>query len=170
MSAVDPSTALAQECRRLEESCLYTSTSFFLWLRSRRRLKTAFIVAPLLLGSAASWKLLTEVDLQSVRTLTSIFAFAAGVLPGIYSALKFDDQLQAAARAAAQFKNLQDRFRRLADVGSLKPFPQFEREVNAAVARLERARSGSLTPPEWFFTEARKKIKSGDYSYDVDEK
>src|SRR5262245_10490851 len=99
----DAKTALALESKRLEENCLYTSTSLFIWLRSRRRLKNLFIVGPLILGSAASWKLLTETDLPSVRLLVSVFAFVAGVLPSVYAALKFDDQLEIAARSAAEF-------------------------------------------------------------------
>src|SRR6266550_243497 len=86
---------LVQECKRLSESCLYTSTSLLIWLRTRRRLKTFFFVTPLVLGSAAGWKLLTEADLESVKVLVSSLAFLAGLFPSIYAALKLDDHIDA---------------------------------------------------------------------------
>jgi len=95
---------------RLEKSCLYTSTSFFIWLRFQRRVRMAFVVLPLVLGSLATWKVLTDTDLAGLRFLVSLAAFLAGLLPGIYAALKFDDHLAGAASKAAEFKNLQDRF------------------------------------------------------------
>src|SRR5699024_11040894 len=90
---------LIAECRRLEESCLYTSTSFYIWLKRRKIIKNIFITVPLVLGAAASWRLLTGSDLESVKVLTSIFAFVAGVMPTVYSALKYDDRLEKCADA-----------------------------------------------------------------------
>ena len=159
---------LVQECKRFSESCLYTSTSLLIWLRARRRLKTFFVVTPLVLGSTASWKLLTEADLESVKVLVSVLAFLAGLFPSIFAALKLDDHIDACARAAAEFKNLQDRFRQVALVGSGKPFPEFETEFKKLMERLELARASALTPPERYFQAARKMIKAGDYEFDVD--
>src|SRR5947209_10480170 len=108
------SMELAMECKRLSESCLYTSTSLFIWLRFTRYVKLAFIVAPLVLGSLASWKLLTGYNLEGVKVFTALCAFLAGLLPSIYSALKFDDHLDQSKHLAGEFKNLQDRFRQAA--------------------------------------------------------
>jgi hypothetical protein len=131
-------------------------------------LKGFFTITPLLLGGFAGWRLLTESNLESVKLVVSAFAFLAGLFPTIYAALKFDDQLKQAETAAAEFKNLQDRFRQVALVGSKKPFAQFEQDFAALMDRLEVARQSSLTPPERFFRAARKKIKAGDYEFDVD--
>lgn len=162
------SADLVIECKRLSEACLYTSTSLFEWLKSRRRVKTFFTVTPLALGGFAGWRLLTESDLESVKLIVSAFAFLAGLFPTIYAALKFDDQLSNAGVAAAEFKNLQDRFRQAALIGSKKPFVEFEKDFAALMDRLEAARQGSLTPPESFFQVARRKIKAGDYEFEVD--
>jgi len=35
--------------------------------------------------------------------------------------------------------------------------------------RLEKARSVSYTAPEWCFKRAQKKIKEGDYDFDLDD-
>jgi hypothetical protein len=127
-----------------------------------------FIAAPLVLGSLASWKLLTGVDLPTVRVFTAVAAFLAGLLPSIYSTLKFDDHLDESKHLAAEFKNLRDRFRQAALVSSRKSFPEFEADVKPLIDRLEQARAASFTAPEWCFKLAQKKIKTGDYDFDVD--
>ena len=164
------SAELALECKRLSESCLYSSTSLFIWLRCARYIKVIFIVAPLVLGSLASWKLLTGFDLANVKIFTAVAAFLAGLLPSIYSALKFDDHLDESKHLAAEFKNLQDRFRQAALVSSRKPFAEFETDVQVLMDRLEQARATSFTAPEWCFKLAQRKIKKGDYDFDVDAK
>jgi hypothetical protein len=162
------STELALECKRLAESCLYTSTSFFIWLRFTRWVKIFFIAAPLVLGSLASWKLLVGYDLAEVKVFTAICSFLAGLLPSMYAALKFDDHIEEAKHLAGEFKNLQDRFRQAAMVSSRKPFADFEADFKLLMDRLEQARSASLTPPEWCFKLAQWKIKTGDYDFDID--
>jgi hypothetical protein len=159
---------LIKESERLSENCLYTSTSLLIWLRSKRRIRAFFIVAPLLLGSIAGWKLLTELNLESVRLITSVLAFLAGLLPSIYAALKLDDQIEICANLASEFKNLQDRFRQAALIYPHRSCQEFEAEFDRLVNRLEQARLHSLTPPERFFKAAQKKINSGDYSFNVD--
>ncbi|MGA7764917.1 MAG: hypothetical protein WCA27_01705 [Candidatus Sulfotelmatobacter sp.] len=131
-------------------------------------MKIFFIVAPLILGSMAGWKLLTGYDLAAVRIFTAVCAFLAGLLPSVYAALKFDDHLDESKHLAGEFKNLQDRFRQAALVSSRKPFPEFEADVKPLLDRLEQARAASFTAPEWCFKRAQKKIKTGDYDFDLD--
>src|SRR5262245_11467809 len=107
---------LALECKRLSESCLYTSTTFYIWLRILKRVRLVFIIAPLALGSLAGWNLLTKSDLQSAKIFTAVCAFLAGLLPTVYAALKLDQGLEQFARQASEFKNLQDRFRQAAQI------------------------------------------------------
>lgn len=159
---------LVQECKRLSESCLYTSTSLFIWLRSRRGWKTFFTVVPLVLGTVASWQLLTSSDLESIKVFVSVCTFLAGLMPSVYSALKLDDQLEECRVAAAEFKNLQDRFRQVAVVSSQKSLADFQTDFEELRDDLERARERSLTPPERFFRKAQAKVQSGDYTFDVD--
>ena len=159
---------LRLECKRLSESCLYTSTSLYGWIRERRRIRSVFTVVPLLLGTLASWKVLTETELAEVKVLVSICAFVAGLMPSIYAALKYDDQLEESVAAAAEFKSLQDRFRQAALVASKKPFADFEAEFKALMDRFDLARARGLTAPERHFRAAQKKVKSGDYTFDVD--
>lgn len=121
-----------------------------------------------MLGSLATWKVVAGADSYSAKWFAAVCAFLAGLLPSIYSALKLDDRLAEAARLAAEFKNLQDRFRQAALVSSLKKCGDFETDFSALMQRLEEARRPSLTPPEWFFKRAQKKIKTGDYDFDID--
>lgn len=98
------------------------------------------------------------------------FAALAGVLlPAVGRALHLDATIQDYTVAAARFKNLQGEFRRAAQVWSLKPFAQFEDEARRLFKAMAEARKPSLTPPEIIFRLARRKIKKGHYSYDVDE-
>jgi|ERR1700730_5687403 len=159
---------LALECKRQYENCLYTSTSLFIWLRYLRVIEIVFLVVPLLMGFLAGWELLTSAHEEWVKILASICAFFAGLLPVIYSALKFDDRLERCRMLAGEFKNLQDRFRQAALISAHKSFEAFEADFQPIIARLEVARSYSYTAPEWCFKRAQKKVMSGDYTFDVD--
>lgn len=160
---------LVQECKRLSENCLYSSTSLLIWVRVLRIVKLIFIGVPLALGSLASWSLLTTSELESVKIFVAVCSFLAGLLPTVYSAFKFDEHLEQCRHTAGEFKNLQDRFRQAALVSSQKPFAEFEEDVAPLIERLERARGTSITAPEWCFKSAQRKVQSGDYSFDVDE-
>lgn len=160
--------ALALECQRLSESCLYTSASFFIYLRALRWIRIAFVVAPLICGALATWKVIDGAHSIGARWFTGVCSLLAGLLPAIYSALKFDDRLAEAIHLSCEFKNLQDRFRQAALVSALKPFASFEEDVKPLVKRLEDARRPSLTPPEFFFRRAQAKVKSNDYTFDLD--
>jgi hypothetical protein len=162
-------TALATEATRLSESCLYTSGSLFIWLRVLRWTKIIFTVVPLILGSLAGWKALASTDVASVKILIAICSFGAGLFPAIYSALKFDDKLEQCAHLAGEFKLLEHRLRQCAKVHSLKSFAEFEKSFEGCMKRLEAAKSISLTPPEWCFKMAQRKIKKGHYDFTVDE-
>ena len=161
-----PTQALIDECLDQSKNCTYTSTTFFIWLRWLRIIRLVFLVVPLLFGSLASWTLLTNADANAVRVLVAVFAFVAGLVPSIYSVLKFDDGLTRCTTLAAEFKNLQDRFRVCARVSSLKPYEEFEAEFRALVERLENARRPSYTAPEWCFKAAQNKVQAGDYEPD----
>jgi len=159
---------LIQECKRESEGCLYSSAALYIWLRRKRWWRGFFAVTPLVLGGFASWKLLETTDLDSVKVLTSACALAAGLLPTIYAAIRGDESLAEVVRAAGEMKNLQDRFRQCATVWSENPHDEFEGQFEALMERLEEVRARSLTAPERFFVAAQKKVKSGDYDFDVD--
>lgn len=159
---------LVDECRRQSESCLYTSTSMFIWLRCLRRFRIAFVIVNALCGGVAGWSILKASTDPDCRFIGALFALLAGVLPAIYSALKADDGLARCAMLAGEFKNLQDRFRQAALIGAKKPFPEFEKSFQRLMDRMERARAGSYTTPEWCFRAAQKKIGSTDYKFEVD--
>jgi hypothetical protein len=160
---------LVQECRRQSESCLYTATSLFIWLRVLRSIRIAFIVSGLVCGTLASKLALLPNDPAVISTgWIALLAFLAGILPALYSALKFDSCLEQAIRLAAEFKNLQDRFRQTALFGVHQSVVQFETAFNQVMERMEQARRPSYTAPEWCFKIAQKKVQGGDYSFDVD--
>lgn len=162
----DPrSKAIAEEARRQEESCLYTSTSLYLWLRQVRRQKQIFVIAPIILGAAAGFSAIKEyVPAVGIAFMTLL----AGLFPALADALKIQTSVDEIAASAASFKALQDRFRRLATITVLSDLDAAEETLSELMDRMDVARSNSITPPERYFTAAQAKIKSGDYDFSVD--
>lgn len=159
-------TKLKNECKNLSESCQYTSTSIYIWLKCLRWTKSCFATIPLILGSLSSWILLTSSDIQSIRNLVAVSAFLAGLIPAIYAALKFDKSLEQYVHASAEYKNLEHCFRKLASVDSEKAFDVFEKEFKLAMQRHEQLTKLSITTPEWCFNKAQEKIKASHYVFD----
>ncbi len=159
---------LIEECKRQEETCLYTSATLFEWLKSLRRWKVAFVVAPIVLGGVATWSVLAR--RPDYEWITATCALLAGLVPAVYKALDFDVSLEVVARHAHSFKILQDRFRQAWRVTALAPGDAFEKEFSSLMERLDTARSSSLTAPERFFEKAQTKISAGDYDFSVDQK
>jgi hypothetical protein len=156
--------ALRSQCSQQHERCLYTSVSLFIWLRCLRKARVALIIVPIILGSLAGWDLLQGHD-GAFKIVTAVFAFLAGLVPAVYSALKLDDHLPTAARLAGEYKNLEILFADLAQVGPTKAL-EFEAEYKQARSRLEKANAEAYTAPEWCFRAAKKKIEAGHYSFE----
>lgn len=166
MAANTPTEALVKEALDLSSSCLYTSTSLFIWLRILRWIRVAFIVLPLFLAAFATWQVVVQSQSNALKLSAAIAGALAGVLPSVYAALKFPAHLTLCARLAGEFKNLQDRFRQAATVTSLQGFEPFNADFQSLMNRLEKARRESYTAPEWIFKRAQRKVKSGDYEPD----
>lgn len=163
----DQTKQLIDECKRQEESCLWTSTTFFEWLKSLRTWRVLFIAIPLILGGVASIPLIN--GSTDWTWLTAICTFGASVIPAIYKALGFDRDLKTIAGDAHRFKILQDRFRQTANITSLAGFDGAKAEFDHLMKRMDAARENSHTAPERFFKKAKKKIeKNGHYTFLVD--
>ncbi len=156
------------ECKRLAESCLYTSTTLFIWLRCLRWFRVGFVIFNVLCGGLAGWSILKGASDASYKLIGAVFALLAGVLPAIYAALKADDGLAKCTMLAGEFKNLQNRFRQAAMIDSKGSPEDFAKVFQRLMDRFERARGHSYTAPEWCFTKAQRKIKMGHYDFDVD--
>src|SRR5260370_42628614 len=78
---------LIDECKRQEESCLYTSTALFEWLKHLRYWKAFFIGATILFAALAS-------ALPNIFSGTGWIAALCAMLPGmataVYNALRLD--------------------------------------------------------------------------------
>ena len=160
--------ALVRECEREEENCLYTSTSFFIWVRCLRYMRGVLWIGAVAASAVAASHILRGDP--SYRILMAAAALGAVILPGIGRALRIDAAIRDYAAAAAAFKNLQSEFRRAAQVWSLKPYPEFESEAHKLFLLMNEARKPSLTPPELCFRLARWKVRRGHYEYDEDSK
>lgn len=158
---------LIAECKRQEESCLYTSTTLFEWLKSLRWWRVAFVIVPIILGGLATWPLLAKQP--GFEWMTGICALLAGLMPAIYKALNFDVSLDTLAKHAHQFKILQDRFRQAASVTATRGLDELKDEFDKLMDRMDAARATSLTAPERFFRRAQKKVAAGHYDFSVDQ-
>jgi hypothetical protein len=157
--------AIIAECRRHEESCLYTSTTLYIWLRRVRLQKQIFVAAPIIIGGIAGIAILKEWLPDWVMAL---LAFLASLFPALADGLKIETSVDEITRVAADFKALQDRFRRAANITVLSDIDTAEQALGELMDRMDVARSSSITPPEWAFEEARRKIDAGHYSFAVD--
>lgn len=162
----DRTQNLIAECKRQQESCLYTSTMIFEWLKWLRCCRVVFVVAPIILGGLATWPLLTKQ--AGMEWITGVCALLAGLTPAVYKALELDVNLDALTKDASQFKVLQDRFRLSWSVTALGAFDTFRTEFDSLMERMDAARAHSLTVPDRFFKKTQKKINSGDYDFRVD--
>lgn len=156
--------ALVNECRDQARNTLYTSTSFFIWLRALKVARAVLWVLAAASGAAAASTVLTSHG--NMEVVIAGLALLAVILPGVTKALNLDDAIEAYAEKAGAFKNAEGALRRAANVWSNKPYDEFEKNAKSALSQLDEARMGSLTPPEWCFKSAQRKVKSGDYDPD----
>ena len=155
--------ALVEECQRQEESCLYTSTALFEWLKDLRRWRTAFIALPIVFAGIA-----TSALLKHWEWVTGISALLAGIMPAIFKSLELDKDLAAITRYANTFKILQDRFRQAWCISALGDFEEFKKEFAGLMTKLDDARTASIPPPERYFKKAQAKIEKGHYNFRAD--
>lgn len=153
--------ALISVCHDEEENCLYTSATFYIWLRWLKSFR-ALLWA---IGGVASLVAASHIleGGSDGRIAAAGAALAGVVLPALVRLLRLDAAIRNYGNAAAKLKDLQHEFGLLADVWSLKEFPEFEREARKTLIAMSDARKQSLTPPELCFKLARRKIKSGNY-------
>jgi len=157
--------AVIDECRRQEESCLYTSTMLYIWLRIVRLKRRLFVTAPIILSGVAGLALAKE--LLPLWAIV-LFTFVAGLFPALERALKLETDVEQIAGQAGQYKALQDRFRRIATIDALDEPSHARAALEDAMASLDQVRATSITPPEGYYVKAKKKIEKGDYEFAVD--
>jgi hypothetical protein len=98
----------------------------------------------------------------------ALLAFLASLFPALADGLKIETSVDEITRLAADFKALQDRFRRAANITALSDVDTAEQTLAELMDRMDVARGSSITPPEWAFEEAHRKIDAGHYSFAVD--
>lgn len=155
---------IVAECKRQEESCLYTSTALFSWQKEVRALRVIFIVIPIILSSFASARIFLKDPAYDWPI--AICSIVAGLFPAIFKALDLDVSLKTIADSANRFKTLQDRFRQASLIGATKSVDLFEEEFKALMDRMDDARSANPSIPDRHFGKAQRKIKKGHYSFD----
>ena len=82
-----------------------------IWHKASRGWRSCFLVAPIIIGGAASSQVLTKFGAEWGAVAAALLALLAGFFPSIYVALDMDMRHAEIARAANEFTNLRDRFR-----------------------------------------------------------
>jgi hypothetical protein len=157
-------SALVSECAEQSRNTLYTSTSFYIWLRWLKSFRAFLWVMAVICASAAASAAIAEKE--GLGIFVAGLALLGVILPAAIKALKLDDTILAYEVSAAKFKKAESDLGRAARVWSHKEYEEFESEARRAFSDLEKARECSLTPPEWCFRSAQKKVQSGDYDPD----
>lgn len=155
--------SIVEEARRLEENCLYTSTTLYIWLHVVRGYNAATIILPIIFAGIASLAIFSD----EYKWLTAVSAMFAGIIPAMGVALKIETRIDEIARLASEYKAMQTRFRQLADSAHQNDIYKAQVDLDALTGRYESVVKGSLTPPEWAFKKAQAKIKGGDYTFDT---
>jgi hypothetical protein len=156
---------LVDECKRQEESCLYTSTALFEWLKALRLWRKVLITTPIILSAIAA-----SAMVKHHEWIAGSAALLAGIFPAVLRALELDKDLAAIARQANQYKILQDRFRQSWRVYALGDLEEFNRDFKANMKMLDDLRLASTAVPDRFFAKAQRKISLGHYDFTVDAK
>lgn len=156
---------IVKEALRQSESCLLTSTMLFTWLRRVRWQHKAITLAPIVLtalaGAAFVQNLLPAVAL-------AIIAFLATLIPSLSEALDIQTHVEELKWTAAEYKALQDRFRRLAKITALGEVDKAEEVLAELMDRMDAVRGDSITPPDRYRENAKKQIEDGNYDFSVD--
>jgi hypothetical protein len=158
------SQAIIRECKIQAESCLYTSTGFYMWLGAATRYNRLWNTLPIIVGALAALAWLQ----QSYPTAVPFLALLAGLLPAIYEKLNLKDHTEEIGSQAGQYKNLEHRFRQAAEIVSLEGDDRLKSEFAPLMRQIEDLRARPIILPEKYFAAARAKIKAGHYKPDDD--
>jgi hypothetical protein len=159
--------ALADECKRQEESCLWTSTALYEWHKCLRWQRIVLVVAPIVLGGIAGWQALAQS--AEFKWVAGLLALLAGMFPAIYKALDLDKDLNNVVSHASRFKSLQDRFRQCGQITVQDGLNATKAEFAKLMDSMDAVRATSPTAPDRYFKKADAKIKSGHYTFAVDD-
>ncbi|MCH4061170.1 MAG: hypothetical protein LKE81_07025 [Acetobacter sp.] len=156
---------IVKEALRQSESCLWTSTMLYTWLRVVRLQHKVVILLPIILTGLVGFSYIKEwVPAWGV----ALMAFFSTLIPSIAEALDIQTHVHELERLAAEYKALQDRFRRLARITALGDVDEAEKELAELMDRMDAARNSSITAPQRYFKSARRQIEGGHYDFAVD--
>lgn len=156
---------IAAEALRQMESCLYTSTMIFIWLRRVRWQHKAVTVAPIVLTALAGFTYLGDLI---GPVAVAVIAFLATLIPSVAEALNIQTHVDELKSGAAAYKSLQDRFRQLARIDAIGDLERARVRLAELMDLMDATRANAITPPERYFEQAQEKIKRGDYDFSVD--
>ncbi len=100
--------------------------------------------------------------------VVATLSLGASLFPALSDGLKIQTSVDEISRLAAEFKALQDRFRRVAHITALGTAEEAEAALAELMDRMDVVRSASVTPPEKIFRDGTKEDRGGHYDFQVD--
>jgi hypothetical protein len=97
----DAHAALIAECEREEENCLYTSTSFYIWLRTLKTARAGLWTFGAI-GSIVSANSILR-GRHNYQIVMAALALAGVLMPGLIKAVQLDTAIKDFAAAAASW-------------------------------------------------------------------
>ncbi len=158
----DPTAALVLALKDQAENARYTAVSLYLWLHTLNAVTVIFTAAQVTLAALAGWKVLAHEDAY----VAAVCGLGAALLPALLKALGVSDHATKAKAAAAEYTALRDRFTRMAEIDSARPFNEFSALATPLFDQMDKARREHDAPPEFIFLLARGKIRRGHMDYD----
>lgn len=156
---------IVKEALRQSESCLWTSTMLFSWLRLVRLQHKIVLLLPIVLTALVGFSYMKDwLPAWSV----ALMGLLSTLIPSVAEALNIQTHVNELKQLASEFKALQDRFRRLAHITALGDVDKAEENLADLMDRMDAARQSSITPPQRYFESARKQIEGGHYDFAVD--
>ena len=119
---------LRTECLEQARNTLYTSTSFYIWLRCLRFWRALIWFAAVVCSTVAASSIVS--DFGWPAPVVARLTLAGVLLPAVIKALKLDEAIEAYSDQAAQFKSVEGRLGRAGRVWSEGSPELFEKEVN----------------------------------------
>ena len=161
---------LVKECIRQFDSCLYTGSALYIWQKWASFWRGIFLAAPVIFAGFSTSQLFTQDAWSTGKLFATFSGLLAGFFPAIYVSLNMDMRVAEIGRAASEFTNLRDRFRRAANVSKYSPYEEFKAEFEVLMDRMDAIRASAPPSPDWCFRKAQENIGKGDYDFDIDAK
>ncbi|RYZ17972.1 MAG: SLATT domain-containing protein [Myxococcaceae bacterium] len=165
--------ALVRECKRLQENSLYTATTHFRLTDQFRALHYFLGTLPIIFGAISGWKGLSDPHVIGVQSpvWVPVFSFLAGISGSLLAFWNWAERRMMHFAAGAAYKTLENDARRAWEIYSIdEELAVLKKRVADLGDRYNKLNESSPQTSNTAFAFARKKVKSGIFTTDMEKK